>query len=60
MALIDVTPRSAVATALANAARRVIDVWREPGFQTALRREARQFCKSIACEASAASKRMRT
>lgn len=42
MALIDATPRSTFATAFASAAQHVIDVWREPGFQTALRREAKR------------------
>lgn len=60
MALIDATPRSAVATALTNAARHVIDVWREPGFQAALRRDVKQFFKGIASEAGAASQRIRS
>lgn len=60
MALIDATPRSTFATAFASAAQHVIDVWREPGFQTALRREAKRFFKSIASEAGAASQRMRS
>lgn len=59
MALIDATPRSAFATAFASAAQHAIDVWREPGFQTTLRRETKRFFKSIASEASAASQRVR-
>ena len=59
MALIDTSPRSAVATACANAARHAIDVWREPCFQTALRRDAKRFFKSIVSEAGAASQRIR-
>lgn len=59
MALIDLTPRNAVATALANTARHAINVWREPGFQAALRRDAKRFFKSIASEAGAASQRIR-
>lgn len=60
MALIDVTPRSAVTTAFANAAQHAVHVWREPGFQAALRRDAKRFFKSIASEASAASQRIRS
>lgn len=59
MSLIDATPRGAVATAFASAAQHVIDVWREPGFQAALRREAKGFFKSLASEAGAASQRIR-
>lgn len=60
MALIDATPRSGVATAFARAAQHAIDVWREPGFQAALRRDAKRFFKSIASEAGAASQRIRS
>lgn len=60
MALIDATPRSAFATAFASAAQHALDVWREPGFQTALRREAKRFLKSVASEAGAASQRVRS
>lgn len=54
------TPRNAAATALASAAQHVIDVWCEPGFQTALRREVSRFFKSLASEAGAASQRIRS
>lgn len=54
------TPRNAAATTFANAARHVIDVWCEPGFQTALRREASRFFKCITSEAGAASQRIRS
>lgn len=60
MALIEATPRSSVATAFASAAQHVIDVWCEPGFQAALRRETKRFFKSIASEAGAASHRIRS
>ena len=60
MALINATSRSPVATAFANAAQHAIDVWRVPGFQAALRCDAKRFFRSIASEAGAASRRIRT
>ncbi|WP_157006491.1 hypothetical protein [Agromyces laixinhei] len=59
MALIEATPGS-VATACASAAQHVVEVWRDPDFQAALRREAKRFFKSIASEAGAASQRIRS
>lgn len=54
------TPRNAAATVFTSAAQHVIDVWCEPGFQTALRREVSRFFKCITSEAGAASRRIRS
>ncbi len=59
MAVIDATRRSSVATAVASFAQHAINVWREPGFQAALRRDAKRFFRSIASEAGVASRRIR-
>ena len=60
MTLSNTAQQDAGARLVAAIAQHLVRVWRDPGFQTVLKREAKQLFVNVASEARAASQRNRS